>query len=528
MSRRRPASTAAFKPSPTSSRPAARRPMCRCCSPERCVSLNVETDPVSIQDAGIADLAAGFRVERRAIENHHAGLAGLQRIEPAAFRVVEAKYFTGLGNRLIAQKVDPGIGVNLLPEREIETRRGPSLVALPAHGPLESVHVGAQAPFAGDVLREIGREAVGIVELEDDIPRNHRAPQAADRLLEQFHAPAQRSRKALFFPCQSRLDLLLLLAEQRIGAAHLCNEIVHQQMKEGFTDIQLVAVPQRSPDDAAQHVIAVFVARQHAVGNEKGAGPQVIGDDPYGRILQHFPLTGQARQASGPAHEPPEQVDFEVAVHALQNRSHAFQPHARIDTGLRQRLERAVRRPVELGKHQVPELDVAVALFVRRTGRAAGNRRPAVVEQFRAGAAGTRIAHGPEVGLVVDDAVGRNTDLPGPQRPGLVIRRVHGYPEALSGQGKDLGHEFPGPGDGFFLEVVAEAEVAEHLEKGEVTGGITHVFQVVVLAARAYALLGGCRALVTGVLAAEQGILELVHARVGEQQGRVVVRHQRA
>ena len=245
-------------------------------------------------------------------------------------------------------------------------------------------------------------------------------------------------------------------------------------------------------------------------------------------MLQHFALTGYARQAASPTHEPPEQVDLEIAVYALQHGRHAFQTHARIDTGLRQRLERAVGGAVELGKHQVPELDVAVALFVRRTGRAAGDRRPVVVEQLRAGAAGTRVAHGPEIGLVVDDTVGRNTDLAGPQCPGLVIRRMHRYPEAVPGQREDPGHELPGPGDGFFLEVVAEAEVAEHLEKGEVTGRITHVFQVVVLAARPHALLRRCCALVAGILPAEQGILELIHARVGEQEGRVVERHQRA
>ena len=52
---------------------------------------------------------------------------------------------------------------------------------------------------------------------------------------------------------------------------------------------------------------------------------------------------------------------------------------------------------------------------------------------------------------------------------------------------------FPGKlldkADGLPLEVVAEREVAEHLEKGVVAGGVADVFQVVVLAAGAHALL---------------------------------------
>ena len=39
------------------------------------------------------------------------------------------------------------------------------------------------------------------------------------------------------------------------------------------------------------------------------------------------------------------------------------------------------------------------------------------------------------------------------------------------GQLEDLGEELPGEGDGVFFEVVAEAEVAEHLEERVVARG---------------------------------------------------------
>ena len=87
--------------------------------------------------------------------------------------------------------------------------------------------------------------------------------------------------------------------------------------------------------------------------------------------------------------------------------------------------------------------------------------------------------------------------------------------------------QFPGVLDRVALEVVAEAEVAEHFEEGVVARGVADVFQVVVLAAGAHAFLrrGGAR--VGTLVEAEEDVLELVHARVGEQQRRVVVRHQR-
>ena len=53
--------------------------------------------------------------------------------------------------------------------------------------------------------------------------------------------------------------------------------------------------------------------------------------------------------------------------------------------------------------------------------------------------------------------------------------------------------ELPSPFNGFFLEVVAEGPVAEHLEEGVVVGVVADVFEVVVLAAGADALLRvGC------------------------------------
>lgn len=77
---------------------------------------------------------------------------------------------------------------------------------------------------------------------------------------------------------------------------------------------------------------------------------------------------------------------------------------------------------------------------------------------------------------------------------------------------------------------LAEGPVAEHLEEGVVVHVLADVVQVVVLAACADALLGvGCAGeLRKGrrrVRGAEEDRLVLVHAGVGEQQRRVIQRH---
>ena len=73
--------------------------------------------------------------------------------------------------------------------------------------------------------------------------------------------------------------------------------------------------------------------------------------------------------------------------------------------------------------------------------------------------------------------------------------------------------------DRLALEVVAEGEVAEHLEEGVVVRGAADVLDV----AGAEALLAGGGALEAGAAAAEELALELVHPRAGEEE-RLVLR----
>src|SRR5512147_1647070 len=60
------------------------------------------------------------------------------------------------------------------------------------------------------------------------------------------------------------------------------------------------------------------------------------------------------------------------------------------------------------------------------------------------------------------------------------------------------------------------------------TRRIADVLQVVVLAASPHAALGGGRTVIGALVQSEKHVLELDHAGVGEQQGGIVPRHQRA
>ena len=104
---------------------------------------------------------------------------------------------------------------------------------------------------------------------------------------------------------------------------------------------------------------------------------------------------------------------------------------------------------------------------------------------------------------------------------------IDGDQQAVLRQPVLLGDQVPGELDRAVLEVVAEREIAEHLEEGVVAGGVADVLEVVVLAAGAHAFLRGRGARVGPLLGAGEDVLELHHAGVGEQQGRIVARHER-
>ena len=104
---------------------------------------------------------------------------------------------------------------------------------------------------------------------------------------------------------------------------------------------------------------------------------------------------------------------------------------------------------------------------------------------------------------------------------------IDGDQQPVDRQPEFLGDQVPGELDRALLEIVAEREVAEHLEEGVVARGVADIVEIVVLAAGAHAFLRGGGARVGALLEAGEDVLELHHAGIGEHQRRVVARHQR-
>src|SRR5206468_12900911 len=175
---------------------------------------------------------------------------------------------------------------------------------------------------------------------------------------------------------------------------------------------------------------------------------------------------------------------------------------AGVDRRLRQRVARAAVELLELHEYEIPDLDEAVAILLSRARRAAPDLVAMVVEDFRARAAGAGVAHLPEIvgaGDADDARLREPCDLL-PEIEGLVVVDIDGRREFILRQAEFLGDEVPGKLDRAILEVIAEREIAEHLEKGVVPRGVADIVEVVVLAAGAHAFLRGGGALVGPLL----------------------------
>ena len=162
----------------------------------------------------------------------------------------------------------------------------------------------------------------------------------------------------------------------------------------------------------------------------------MIGDDAMRDLLRAVGIDpGEMRDRLD---QRAEEVGRIIVVGALEHRGDALEPHAGVDRGFRQIDPLAARELVVLHEHQVPDLDEAVALLVRRARRAARNLLAVIVEDFRAGAARTGIAHSPEVvrgGDAQDFRFRQPRDF-SPQVEGLVVLGEHRDQEPLRRQAR--------------------------------------------------------------------------------------------
>ncbi len=258
----------------------------------------------------------------------------------------------------------------------------------------------------------------------------------------------------------------------------------------------------------------------------------MLGEHPHREAVAVVVVADTVRPAgdrAGLVDQRAHQIRLPDGVDPLQQREDALETGTGVDRRFRQRRPTAVGGLVELHEHEVPELHEPVAGRIPERP-AVGTERGATIDvDLAAGPARAGVARLPEVVLVTEalDAVHRDADDLVPDRLGFVVGLVHGDPESISvetpaSRHRVGGDEIPAPWDRRFLEVVTEAEIAEHLEEDEVPLGTSDVIEVVVLAAGTCALLRAHRTQVGRLFIADEVRLERQHPSDVEQHRRVV------
>ena len=74
-------------------------------------------------------------------------------------------------------------------------------------------------------------------------------------------------------------------AEFGIGGTHLAHQRRHQPPHQGLLGAEQFGMAHGAPHDAAQHIAAALIRRQHAIGDEEGGSAQMIGDHPVGCLV---------------------------------------------------------------------------------------------------------------------------------------------------------------------------------------------------------------------------------------------------
>ena len=310
--------------------------------------------------------------------------------------------------------------------------------------------------------------------------------------------------------------------ELRVGAAHFAHEGRDELEHQRVFAAEHVGVAHRAAHNAAEHIAAAFVAREYAIGDEEGARAQVIGDYAVAHCVSGRIVFGEFLRGMDQCLE---EVDVVIVVLALEDGGDAFEAHTGVDAGFAGVLVLLL----VLHEDEVPDFDEAVAIFTRRAGRTAWDVGAVIVENFGARTAGACIAHRPEIiigGTADNFFVGQAGDF-FPEIEGFVIGVVDGDAELLGRNAPDFGNQLPGVGDGALLEVIAEAEIAEHFKKRMVARGIADIVEIVMLAASTDAFLRGRGTGRRGrSLEAGEDVFELVHAGIRKHQRRVVMRHE--
>src|SRR5215207_3588525 len=276
-------------------------------------------------------------------------------------------------------------------------------------------------------------------------------------------------RETDLFPGQVIQDRAAAFDKLRIEPAIFLDDRLSDLGEERFVQPDLGAEARRPADDHARDIVATRVPGDDSICDQESCRPGMIADDAIGckvRIHLLFTMTGEGTQNIERARE---EITLIVRVHTLQHRDDALETHPGIHMFLRQWLEAPIVEEVVLDEDVIPKFKIARTLPVHTAEVVSAAQVVALLAEvkmdLRAGTAGTGFRHLPEVFLAPEEQHMRGVEagllLPDIRRFVVTRNRPQfiletGGVQLFPGQTPHVREQLPGPGNGFFLVVIAE------------------------------------------------------------------------
>ena len=485
----------------------------------------------------IGELTTGLRVERGAVENDfdigrtgdcgNGALAFLHDAQHLGSRghVGVTEEVDGLNQRLLEIVVDGKIHVVALLKSI-----GTCAALLLGHKLTELGLIDLDTLICGHFKGDLDWEAIGVVQLERIFAGNGVGSGflgLCHSEIKDFGTGFQRAAERIFLAVSRLGHIMESVIEFRIARLHsrLGSRQQGRHDRTGHTEFThgLDSTTQQS----TQHIATTVVGWAHTVRHDHQGGAHMVGHDAEAHVHGFVITIHTARQLLGCFDDRENLVGLINVLLALHQIGKAFQTSAGVDILV---LKFAHDVQVGLGldiidlvvfEHEIPNFNVAVLVGDRTAFHTVF--RSTVHVDFGARAAGARTTGRPEVVFHAHDLdmFGVNT-LVLPHRAGFLIIGEGGHPQFLRIETVAAlvlrgGQQLIRIVDGFFLEVITEGEIAQHLEESTVTGGFADLVDI----QSTHALLIGCHAALRRSLLAHEVRNERDHACDGEQGGRV-------
>ena len=397
--------------------------------------------------------------------------------------------------------------------------------------------IGRESVLTKNQFRQVKRETVRIFEREyihsADLCLTCSAG-FVHQFIQQTDTLFQGTQEGFFLGFDNRSDLCLLLHQLRIGLTHVCDELRHELIEESRTHIEEgITVTNGTTENTTNDITRFLVARQLTVRNSKRYRTDMIRNHAHRDIgLLILTVFATADSAYLLQHRL-EHIRVVVRGLSLNRSNQTLKAHTRINHFLCKRLQRSVRFAVILHEDNIPNLYHLRVIFVHEftSGHLrALFRTTTVYVNLTTRTTRTRIAHFPEVIMfvAVQDMISRQVFGPYGSRLFIptqtLFRRTleDGCIEVTRVDLQHIHNILPCEINRFFLEVIAEGPVPQHLEHRVVIRIVTYLFQVIMFSAHAQTLLTVRYSGVFNRVIAQDDTLPRVHTGIGKHQCRII------